>query len=114
MTPASYWKQVREACAAKSKGAWWLSEHDGSIQSDDGHVSDNDMSDGDEAFVVIASEALPLALARIEELETARHAIGELLADNGCDCGCDHDYESHDEDCDRCLPCRISAALGKP
>lgn len=68
MTPAAYWKQVREACAAKSKGAWWLSEQDGSIQSDDGHVSDNDMSDGDEAFVVLASEALPLALDEIDRL----------------------------------------------
>lgn len=78
MKPSDYWKQVREVCDAKSKGAWWLSEHDGSIQSSAGHVSDNDMSDGDEAFVVIASEALPLAIDEIERLRTALASIESI------------------------------------
>lgn len=38
-------------------------------------------------------------------------AVNELLAKNGCDCECDHDAESHDEDCERCLACRIDAVL---
>lgn len=39
-------------------------------------------------------------------------AVTLLLEANGCDCDCDHDAESHDADCDRCLACRISWAIG--
>lgn len=35
----------------------------------------------------------------------------ELIAANGCDCECGHHYEEHADDCDRCLACRIDAAL---
>lgn len=38
-------------------------------------------------------------------------AAGTVISNNGCDCPCDHDAESHDEDCERCLACRISAVL---
>ena len=38
-------------------------------------------------------------------------AVKLLLEKNGCDCACDHDAESHDSDCDRCLACRISWAI---
>lgn len=38
-------------------------------------------------------------------------AVNRLLADNGCDCECDHACESHDDTCERCLACRIDAAL---
>lgn len=35
--------------------------------------------------------------------------IGELLAQNGCDCDCDHHPDEHDEDCVRCLACLVGA-----
>jgi hypothetical protein len=38
-------------------------------------------------------------------------AVKLLLGANGCDCECDHDAESHDSDCARCLACRISWAI---
>lgn len=38
-------------------------------------------------------------------------AVNRLLSQNGCDCECDHDAESHDDTCERCLACRIDAAL---
>jgi len=38
-------------------------------------------------------------------------AVELLLEANGCDCACDHDAESHDSYCDRCLACRISCAI---
>jgi hypothetical protein len=44
--------------------------------------------------------------------QTARiAAVNHLLSQNGCDCECDHDAESHDDTCERCLACRIDAAL---
>jgi hypothetical protein len=39
------------------------------------------------------------------------HDVLDLIAKNGCDCECDHDVESHDADCERCLACRIEAVL---
>lgn len=45
------------------------------------------------------------------ELARVRHDVGELLAENGCDCDCEHSYRDHDDDCERCLACRIEAAL---
>lgn len=36
-----------------------------------------------------------------------------LLGRNGCDCDCNHDAESHDGDCDRCLACNISEVVEK-
>lgn len=38
-------------------------------------------------------------------------AIRALIWRNGCDCACDHHYEEHDEDCTRCLACRINDIL---
>ena len=38
-------------------------------------------------------------------------AVALLLERNGCDCECDHCAEEHDDDCDRCLACRIEHAL---
>lgn len=38
-------------------------------------------------------------------------AVKLLLEANGCDCDCNHDAESHDSDCERCLACRISWAI---
>ena len=44
-------------------------------------------------------------------LQERVEAAGEIISANGCDCECDHDAESHDESCERCLACRISSAL---
>ena len=38
-------------------------------------------------------------------------AVNRLLADNGCDCECEHHRDEHDDTCERCLACRIDAAL---
>jgi hypothetical protein len=62
-------------------------------------------------IAALEAELAEARLARVPLLEVKIHAIGELIADNGCDCECDHDFESHDDDCERCLACRISAAL---
>jgi len=44
--------------------------------------------------------------------QTARiAAVNHLLSQNGCDCECNHDRESHDDTCERCLACCIDAAL---
>lgn len=34
--------------------------------------------------------------------------VEELLKANGCDCGCDHGYDDHEDDCERCFACRVS------
>ena len=40
-------------------------------------------------------------------------AVRKLLEWNGCECECSHHWEDHDDDCDRCLACRIGEAVGK-
>ena len=40
-----------------------------------------------------------------------RRQIGAVLAANGCDCDCGHSSDEHDDDCDRCLACRVEGAL---
>lgn len=45
------------------------------------------------------------------ELERVRAAVAEILAENGCDCECDHHHTEHATDCERCLACRIEAAV---
>lgn len=34
-------------------------------------------------------------------------AVRQLLSANGCDCDCEHGSEDHEDDCERCLACRI-------
>jgi hypothetical protein len=34
-----------------------------------------------------------------------------LIEGHGCDCECEHHWEEHDKDCERCLACRISMAI---
>ena len=43
-------------------------------------------------------------------------AVRSLLSENGCNCECGHHWEEHDDDCERCLACRIDAAImeGEP
>lgn len=47
--------------------------------------------------------------------QTARiAAVNRLLSQNGCDCDCECNYtceDDHEKDCERCLACRIDAAL---
>jgi hypothetical protein len=37
--------------------------------------------------------------------------VRALLEENGCDCDCDHGGEEHEDSCERCLACRIAAAV---
>lgn len=59
----------------------------------------------------IAGMYLPVVLAWVELYKRKLDAVGEVLSENGCDCECDHDFESHDDDCERCLACRVQEAL---
>lgn len=47
------------------------------------------------------------------EADERLRAVRKLLEENGCDCECEHHWEDHDDDCDRCLACRIGEAVGK-
>ena len=45
------------------------------------------------------------------KLKARTDAIGQLLEANGCDCDCADHFEDHNEDCERCLACRVGEAL---
>ncbi len=47
------------------------------------------------------------------EADERLRAVRKLLEWNGCECECEHHWEDHDDDCDRCLACRIGEAIGK-
>ena len=47
------------------------------------------------------------------EADERLRAVRKLLEWNGCECECSHHWEDHDDDCDRCLACRIGEAVGK-
>jgi len=53
------------------------------------------------------------ALEELDEATAILVAVAKLLMANGCDCECGHDSEGHDKDCDRCLACRVSDAIGE-
>lgn len=67
------------------------------------------------ALWAAAATDLTEARAEIEQaqtrLATLRHGIGQLLAQNGCDCECDHTSEEHEPTCARCFACRVAAVL---
>ena len=44
-------------------------------------------------------------------LARAYLAVCKVLEDNGCDCDCEHHPEEHDDDCVRCLACRVELAM---
>jgi hypothetical protein len=106
VTPASYWKQVREAEAKATPGAWEATVDD---HGDDWLElsytivlgSDHDNWKDDAAFIAIARTALPLALARIEELWAALHEISA-----GWSCSCSPRLG-------QCPTCIARAALGE-
>lgn len=49
----------------------------------------------------------------LEESDARLHAVRVLLENNGCECECVHYWEDHDDDCERCLACRIEEAVQK-
>lgn len=53
------------------------------------------------------------ALAERDEATAKLGTVAKLLVANGCDCECGYDSEGHDDDCERCLACKISAAIGE-
>ena len=48
---------------------------------------------------------------RLASFEKMKSAIEQLLRENGCECDCEHHYTEHDNDCERCFPCRVQMAL---
>ena len=62
------------------------------------------------AAPTLTDHVLALA-ADVERLRESVARVDDMLSKNGCDCDCDHDAESHDDDCERCLACRVDAAL---
>lgn len=85
------------------------------------------INEGDAHLIAAARNALPhlisearfaerlraeIARLRVEvaAAANAHRNIGALLIANGCDCECDNG-DPHGPDCDRCLACRIDAAL---
>lgn len=53
------------------------------------------------------------ALEELDEATAILVAVAKLLMANGCDCECGHDSEGHDDDCERCFACKVSAAIGE-
>lgn len=58
-----------------------------------------------------------LRCRRAEKHEAERAGIDalaevrNLITQNGCDCPCEHHHEEHDDDCYRCIACRIAEVL---
>lgn len=59
----------------------------------------------------IALEKFAAMALKFERWRTLESRIGSLLESNGCDCECEHHWEEHDDDCERCLACRIASVL---
>ena len=51
------------------------------------------------------------AQAERDEATTKLVAVAKRLEENGCDCECNHCWEDHDEDCERCLACLIDETI---
>lgn len=115
MTPASYWKQVREAEAKATPGPWEDRVGNVYTTTPNGDLSDN-VADtyhgGDSEFIAIARTALPLALTRIEELEAVLERERPRKEHNDL---CALDFNEGQCDCAfGTINRRIDAALGKP
>ena len=58
-----------------------------------------------------ALEGLESAMNDLDAARAKIAAVCELLAENGCDCECDHHPEEHNDDCVRCFGCKVSAIV---
>lgn len=60
-------------------------------------------------------ERLKKAEAEVKRLHATINAVGEVISQNGedCDCDCTAYGSPHGPDCDPCLACRVSDALGE-
>jgi hypothetical protein len=72
----------------------------------------------DSEFAMSARADVLALVAEVERLQSAleremerQFRVGVVLAESGCDCGCGHHYDDHDDDCERCLGCRVEAAM---
>ena len=76
--------------------------------------------DGDGQRTILAREVrtgeplrCPACLAAEERAKVVAR-VEAVLAANGCDCDCDHHRDEHEDYCERCLGCRIQAAIDEP
>lgn len=125
MTTAGYWKQVREACAKTTPGPWYADDAitgDGSVVMSEAtgfrvaHLPDTtnvENHEADAAFIALSRTALPLALARIEELKAAMFIAQQMS-------NCVYNALQNNDNWERAkkslaelLP-QFDAALGKP
>ena len=51
--------------------------------------------------------------AEVKRLRARVKAVGRVLSENGCDCECECVAGEHDDDCDRCLACRVEDAIAR-
>lgn len=71
--------------------------------------------DANDAALAILDASVSASADGVRALEDARKKLAQvvaLLEKNGCDCECDHHPEEHDDDCERCIACRIGSILG--
>ena len=47
----------------------------------------------------------------VRRLRARVDAVGQVLAENGCDCECECPAMEHDDDCDRCIACRVQDVI---
>lgn len=57
------------------------------------------------------SQVLTMRREQVRLLTAQTEAVNAVLAEAGCSCDCEHDNEGHEPDCDRCVACRVDAAL---
>jgi len=68
--------------------------------------------------IVYAADGVPLGagpidavLVEIKRLQGAYARTRDLLIAQGCECECGCDSDGHADDCERCFPCEVEAAL---
>lgn len=61
-----------------------------------------------------SQSALRRVMEEHRQADERLRAVGELLEKNGCDCECDQSREEHEDDCERCLACRIEEVVASP